>query len=780
MRSVLLHSVEPSKYLSSCRKEGRNGPLRHISDWHNRTLRLAFCVLLSLACFAQERPVRRILILNEVGTSYPVTNLVDQGVRAALDNSPFRIEFYREYMDTVLFPDPNDQARFRDFYLRKYQHRKLDLIITVGSSPLNFMVETHQQNFPNVPTVFCITNQLSGTFRFASDFTGVEGDVAPAETLSAALLLMPRTKHVVVVGGTAPYDRQQQAAAKEQLKHYEESLEISYLTDLEMSSLLEQLKHLPSQTIVLLTALGRDAKGISFNSSQVGPLVVGAANAPVFSLSDRFLNHGEVGGKLSSAVEQGRVVGNMALRILKGEKPSDIPSLTSATIYTFDWRALNRWNLKEARLPPGSIVLNRPLGLWELYKWYIVAGAFLFVAETLLLFALMWQRARRRKAEARLTVTLAAARESEMRFRLVANTAPVMIWMSGTDKLCNYFNQPWLEFTGRTFEMELGNGWADSVHRDDLTVCLNTYSTAFDRQQPFSMQYRLRRHDGNYRWVFNAGVPRFNSDGSFAGFIGSCIDITERKQAEEALRDINRKLIQAQEEERTRIGRELHDDICARLALIVVSLTTLAKEISSSEVELIHQRVEAACAQVLDLEKDIQALSHRLHSSRLEYLGLVAAASGFCRELSGLHNVEIKFRSDGISEPLPNEVSLCLFRVLQEALHNAAKHSGARQIEVLLTGTETEIRLAVHDFGVGFHSDEAGSGHGLGLVSMRERLRLIEGQLVVDSKPHQGTTVIASVPWQRAGTPAGKQPNSGRLSSITPLPTYLKATHSQK
>ena len=127
----------------------------------------------------------------------------------------------------------------------------------------------------------------------------------------------------------------------------------------------------------------------------------------------------------------------------------------------------------------------------------------------------------------------AALKESERRFRLTADAAPVMVWISGIDKLCTWFNKPWLDFVGRTMEQELGNGWSENVHADDFDRCLKTYVDAFDARQPFSMEYRLRRHDGEYRWVLDNGIPLWEPAGEFAGYLGSCIDITERKQAED-------------------------------------------------------------------------------------------------------------------------------------------------------------------------------------------------------------------------------------------------------
>jgi PAS domain S-box-containing protein len=338
-----------------------------------------------------------------------------------------------------------------------------------------------------------------------------------------------------------------------------------------------------------------------------------------------------------------------------------------------------------------------------------------------------------------------AVRESEERFRLVANTAPVMIWVAGTDKRCNYFNQPWLEFTGRPIEAELGDGWTEGVHPEDLRSCLDTYVQAFDRHESFQMEYRLRRKDGEYRWLLDIGVPRVNSDGSFAGYIGSCIDVTDRKLAEEALASVSRRLIEAHEDERKWIARELHDDINQRIALLSVELERWSQQLPQSAVD-VHNHIRDASQRLSNIAKEVQSLSHRLHSSKLEYLGIAATAKSFCKELSDQQKVEVEFSHSNIPRNLIYDIELCLFRVLQEALQNAVKHSGARRFHVDLRATAQEISLTVSDPGAGFDQHDAIHFQGLGLISMRERLQLVKGEFSIDSALGRGTTIRARVP----------------------------------
>jgi PAS domain S-box-containing protein len=337
-----------------------------------------------------------------------------------------------------------------------------------------------------------------------------------------------------------------------------------------------------------------------------------------------------------------------------------------------------------------------------------------------------------------------ALRESEERFRLVANNAPVMIWMSGLDKKPTYFNQLWLDFTGLS-ETDLRNGLAGIVHPEDYLQCHDDYYRGFDQQQSFRKECRLRRHDGQYRWMLDVGVPRFHKDGSFAGYIGSCIDVTDHKLAEAALANVSGKLIEAQEQERTRIGRELHDDIGQRLAMVAVQLQQFHDD--SLVLPEVRNRLGELKKEISGIANDIQSLSHELHSAKLQYLGIAAAMKGFCRDFGDQQKVEVDFQTHDLPSPVPPDTALCLFRVLQEALHNSVKHSGVRHIEVRLWGTSCETHLTVKDSGAGFDREAAKESRGLGLISMEERLKLVKGTLSIESQLKRGTTIHACVPF---------------------------------
>jgi signal transduction histidine kinase len=229
------------------------------------------------------------------------------------------------------------------------------------------------------------------------------------------------------------------------------------------------------------------------------------------------------------------------------------------------------------------------------------------------------------------------------------------------------------------------------------------------------------------------------------GAVVAFVDITEHKLAEAALANVSRRLIEAQEHERTRIARELHDDIGQRLALLTIELERFQEDSPDLPVEA-HSRMGELQKQTSEIATDIQTLSHELHSAKLEYLGIAAAMRGFCKEFGEQQNVEIDFKIPDLPSPLSPDISLCLFRVLQEALHNSAKHSGVRHVDVRLWGASDEIHLAVSDSGAGFDNEATKERRGLGLISMEERLKLVKGTLSIESQPKRGTTIHARVP----------------------------------
>jgi len=352
-----------------------------------------------------------------------------------------------------------------------------------------------------------------------------------------------------------------------------------------------------------------------------------------------------------------------------------------------------------------------------------------------------------------------ALRESEARFRTMANTAPVMIWMSGTDKLCTFFNKGWLDFTGRSLEQELGNGWAEGVHREDLDRCFEVYVSSFDARQEFTMEYRLRRYDGEYCWVLDTGVPRFAPDGTFLGYIGSAIDITGRKRTEEALRaseaalrkshdelqELPGKLLAAQEEERRRVARELHDDLTQRLAVVAIEAGKLEQQLQGVS-EPVLERLRRMKEQMIELSAVVHGISRQLHPSILDDLGLVNAIEAECMNFSQREGIQVKFTSKNVPATLPRDLALCLYRIAQESLRNIAKHAKTDKAVVVLAGTDGGILLSVRDYGMGFDPARVRGNGGLGLISMAERVRLIQGDLSVESRPGQGTRIEVRVP----------------------------------
>ncbi len=895
-------------------------------------LLLIFAALLLTPDVAAQPATKRILILTGSDPNHPGFSIITQRVRSIVrDGSPERVEFVYELQDGLVRPPPSprEDEEMVSYFKRKYGGGGIDLILAAAAPRLRVLMKSDPELFAGVPKVFYeFDEEREAIYRdLGPNITGVWAKFEYGRTLDIALTLQPDARRVVVIAGGSPQGPLLMEEAKTEFRKYEGRVEFTYLTDLTLDELKSQLAALPGNTIVFYLVFYMDRAGNRYPGPEALSLIAPTSGAPIYGNSDTFMGQGIVGGNLLNFDETGKLLGEMCLRVLRGEKPGDIPSQTAPSVMTFDWRELRRWGISEQSLPPGSVVRFRQSSFWELYKWYVIGLATACILEALLITWLLLLRIRRRQAvernrailqaipdlmflqtrdgvfrdyhakdpdklyvppetfigknmrdvlppelaerfldrfqhvngsddpqvieyelamegqerwyearlvrsgenvlsvvreiterkaaeaalqssESRLRMAQQAARvgtwewdvrtgesvwsemiwellglepgdgattverfiefihpedrdravrkvhqviaegeeyydefrlvrrdgrmlwvsskgrvirsaagrpermlgvniditerkhaelalrdamavserdraqlesifqtvadgiivsdmagnvllvneamarlheyerpeemkrnltyfatvyelfypdgrlvpyeewplskvlrgesvadwelrvrrkdigrewflsysgepvrdergeqvlavlvmhditerkaaeealrQSEARFRNMADTAPVMIWIADTDKLCTYVNKQWLDFTGRSMDEELGNGWTESIHPDDHDRCLGTFTSASDRSEPFKMEYRLRRADGVYRWVFDTGTPRLSSGGEFLGYIGSCIDITGRKEAEAALQqvleEVNRLKAQLQEE----------------------------------------------------------------------------------------------------------------------------------------------------------------------------------------------------------------------------------------
>ena len=687
-----------------------------------------------LAFAADTSPPKTVLVLNSFTDRKAQDELeILKSTTRTRVGTP--VDFHVEYLGSARFDVPGYEKGVIESLASVYGGKKIDLVIAAFYPALRFAVDHREELFPGAPIVFSSVppKRLEGQ-KLWPGVTGVTMDVDLQGTIDLALRLHPDTKNAAVVVGTADTDRYWGGVIDQDLRQSQARLTMIDLLGLPPDQLLKQVSALPPHTVVFFQAIPEDDAQPVIGTYEIVSAI--AQQFPTYCFINRCLGHGAVGGSYPNPEEQEIDAGELAARVLLGEAPENIAVVPGPpALVHVDWRQLRRWKIAESALPPGAIVSYRQPTSWERYGKYIGAVCLLLLLQAMLIIGLLWQRARNRKADLRL-------RESEKRFRLVADTTPALIWMCDKEGTVIYLNERWINFTGRDLATGLAEAWSAFIHPDDVQSVKAAHKRALEQQQGYSKEYRLRRHDGVYRWMLDIAAPRVNEDGSFAGFVGSAADITDQKLAQEALERIGGKLIEAQEEERSRIARELHDDICQRLALLSMELEQANRGSNSGRSPKLDE-IRRHCAEIA---VDVQALSHKLHSSKLEYLGLAPAIRSYCREFSQQHDVNVQFADENVPNFLPRDISLSLFRVTQEALQNALKHSGTRQFFVSLRSSEKDIQLEVSDRGAGFDVEGAKLDRGLGLVSMQERAHLVHGSFTIESTEDQGTRILVRVP----------------------------------
>lgn len=365
-----------------------------------------------------------------------------------------------------------------------------------------------------------------------------------------------------------------------------------------------------------------------------------------------------------------------------------------------------------------------------------------------------------------LRVQSARARQEKLEwFVAIANDTPAYLWMANPQDENSFINAPLARFLG-TIENRLSKDWTGRVHPEDADHAHATFMEAVRTQSAYTHEFRMRRHDGEYRWVVSKAVPRFSRKGRFLGFAGSVLDITGRRLAEHRLKEANAslaaelaestrkeeeiqgltaRLIDAQEEERKRLARELHDDLSQQIAALSIATGCLKRQIPEDRVEArvssdrIHDKL-------VHLAEGVRRMSHELHPAILQYSGLAPALRSYCEEFGALSGIQVSLAISGSFESVPPAVALSLFRIAQEALRNVAKHARVPAASVELRRGGGMIELTISDAGTGMEVARIGAKAGLGLLNIQERARLVRGKVQIHSEPGKGTRVSVQVP----------------------------------
>lgn len=344
-----------------------------------------------------------------------------------------------------------------------------------------------------------------------------------------------------------------------------------------------------------------------------------------------------------------------------------------------------------------------------------------------------------------LQVSEAALRESERRMHLAADAARLGMWMWDLRSGEIWLTDECRELFGLSPDAPVGyDAFFRRIHPDDQARIDAETRVAREgaSEAVLRTEYRVILPDGGMRWI--ASHLRVDSDGSGSPFrmVGVCIDVSDRRLAELSARELSGRLINAQEDERRRLARDLHDDLNQQLALLSVELELVAR----SQTDTVRLGIEQIASRVRGLSSQVHRLAYQLHPAKLDQLGLETAARSWCRELAEQSGMRIEFAASDVPADVPADTALCVYRIMQEALRNAVRHGKADAARVELTCADRRIHLVVSDSGCGFDINAARDAAGLGLLSMRERAQLIHGSIVVESQRGKGTRVVTTVP----------------------------------
>jgi len=528
-----------------------------------RRLLLILSSFLLLGCFALFTPTsygqtqtKRVLILTGYDPSHPAVSIILQNITSTIrSGSKDRVEFFYEFQENIRIPNSKYETEMVSYLQRKYEGEHISLVLTLGAPALKFLLDHESEVFSQVPKVYYFHDQREEIARSLwPRVTGVWANLELSKDVEMLLDLQPDTRSIVVVSGNSPQDKFLLEEAHIAFHEYEDRLRFTYLSDLTIEELRGNIAALPPHTVVIYLSFFADRMGNSFSGPEALSFVAPTSSAPIYGISETYMGAGIVGGALLDFELLGRTTGQVALRIMAGEKPENIAPQTVPTVPRFDFRQLQRWRLPQRKLPANAIVEFQSPTLWATYKWYVLAAVAAFLVQVFLIISLLINRNRRHQTELESHRLAHLAETEHKRLDEVVSNVPVVVWETRIDPATGEFKTTFVsdhvkKMLGYTVDewMSTSGFGVKIVHELDREMVVSELERIVSQGEERILQFRWLTSDGRTVSV-EAHLAPIVDDGKTVGVRGVTLDITEQQLSEEARRqseERNRALLQA-------------------------------------------------------------------------------------------------------------------------------------------------------------------------------------------------------------------------------------------
>jgi PAS domain S-box-containing protein len=732
---------------------------------------LAGEVLLALTALAAANDFpKRVLIIDSFGRYIAPFNAVSAAFRTTLARElaePLDID--EAPLDTARFAEPKQEALFVDFLQRRFAGRKLDLVVPINFPAASFAVQHRKRLFPETPMLITSVERRRLQPNFLTRQTAVVPSQVNAPRLIEDILeVLPKTKNIVVIFGASPLEKFWLGEFRRELQKFADRVTFTWFNELSFEEIKKRAAALSPHSVIFYGLLVVDAAGVPYENDGALKSLHAVANAPIFGVYENQLGLGVVGGRLLANQDVGVEAARVALRILRGEVPSRIPTKSiEASAPVYDWRELRRWGISEARLPPGSSVQFRQPTLWEQYRWSIVVALATIAVQAVIIGDLLLQRSRRRRAEAEL-------RESQEFMDLSTSAGELGLWVRDLERGDLWANQRLrtLFGFGQNDVLRFDDVVA-RIHPDDRSQVVSLVQHAQEDGIPFEADFRVLSN-GTERWIAAKGQSVGNAPGGAIRRMGALTDITARKKAElEAQRHRDELAHVSRVSMMGQLASALAHELNQPLGAILRNAEAAELFLQASPPDLHEVRAILA-----DIRKDdrragevidrMRALLKRRESqwSALDLNSIVEEVAGLLRFDGEARRVKLTLELALSAPPIRGD-RVQVQQVLLNLIINAMDavngcEAGKRCVAVRVRPRNAEVEVAVSDAGHGIPAENLKrlfepffttkpSGMGLGLAISHTIIQAHGGRLWAENNPDCGATFRFTLPISGEG-----------------------------